>query len=187
MNNPYFYDPITYIYNYDLLLNFNQAFIDTIRNSGKNNRERLLLIAGINDDLDMTCTSKYKIPVDPSNKLALSLHYYVPLSFTMEAYFEPYNWTFNEDSIYFYEPVLSWGNQDEYFQIITDFELIKNTFVNKGIPVIISEVGVYTEERKKLESIREYLYTVFSLSSDYDGIMSCLWDTSNKEYKYEFL
>ena len=182
MNNPYFYDPITYIYNYDLLLNFNQAFIDIIRNSGKNNRERLLLIAGISDDLDMTCSSKYKIPVDPSNKLALSLHYYVPISFTTEAYFEPYNWTFSDDSIYFYEPALSWGNQDEYIQIITDFELIKNTFVNKGIPVIISEVGVYTEERKKLESIREYLYTVFSLSSDYDGIMSCLWDTSNKEY-----
>ena len=33
---------------------------------------------------------------------------------------------------------------------------MKNNFVDKGIPVIISEVGVLTEERKKLESIREY-------------------------------
>jgi len=59
---------------------------------------------------------------------------------------------------------------------------MKNNFVNKGIPIIISEVGVLTEERKKIESIREYLYMIFSLSLDYDGIMSCLWDTSNKEY-----
>ena len=59
---------------------------------------------------------------------------------------------------------------------------MKNTFVNKGIPVIISEVGVLTEEKKKLESIREYLYMVFSISSDFDGIMSCLWDTSNKVF-----
>ena len=59
---------------------------------------------------------------------------------------------------------------------------MKNNFVSKGIPIIISEVGVLTEERKKLESIREYLYTIFSISSDYDGIMCCLWDTSNKEY-----
>jgi len=59
---------------------------------------------------------------------------------------------------------------------------MKNNFVDKGIPVIISEVGILTEERKKLESIREYLYMIFSISSDYDGIMPCLWDTSNKEY-----
>jgi hypothetical protein len=72
--------------------------------------------------------------------------------------------------------------ETKYFKIITDFEIMKNNFVSKGIPIIISEVGVLTEERKKLESIREYLYTIFSISSDYDGIMCCLWDTSNKEY-----
>jgi len=66
--------------------------------------------------------------------------------------------------------------------MITNFEIMKNNFVNKGIPVILSEVGVYTEERKELKSIREYLYMVFSMSSDYDGIMCCLWDTSNKKY-----
>ena len=86
MNEAYFYDPITYIYDYDLLLNFNQAFIDTIRNSGGNNIKRLLIIAGVHDDLDLTCISEYKIPIDTSNKLALSLHYFAPISFTMEAY-----------------------------------------------------------------------------------------------------
>ena len=182
MNEVYFYNPITYLYDFDLLLKLNQAFVDTIRNSGGNNIERLLIIAGALDELDMTCSSDYKIPVDPSNKLAVSIHYYAPLSFTQELYFEPYTVTDDYGNIYTYEPALSWGNQDEYFQLITDFEIMKNTFVKKGIPVIITEVGVLTEEKKKLESIREYLYTVFSISSDYDGIMSCLWDTSNKEY-----
>jgi hypothetical protein len=41
-------------------------------------------------------------------------------------------------------------------------------------------VGVLTEEKKEIESIREYLYMLFTLSLDYDGIMCCLWDTSNK-------
>ena len=59
---------------------------------------------------------------------------------------------------------------------------MKNIFVNKGIPIVISEIGVLTEEKKNLESIREYLYMIFSISLDYDGIMPCLWDTSNKEY-----
>jgi len=182
MNEVYFYNK-RYDFDYEVLFDFNQAFIDIIRNSGGNNIERLLIIAGAYDDLDMTCSSEYKTPVDPFNKFAISLHYYEPSPFTREYYYEPYNWTDSSSGmVYIYEPVLSWGNQIEYFQIIKDFELMKNTFVNKGIPVIISEVGVLTEERKKIESIREYLYMLFSLSSDYDGIMSCLWDTSNKEY-----
>ena len=125
----------------------------------------------------MTCSSDYKIPVALSNKLALSLHYFPFLIF----YFEPYNWTDIDGIEHTYKPTLSWGSQEDYFQVITDFELLKNTFVNKGIPIIINEVGVLTEEKKELKSIREYLYTIFSISSDYDGIMSCLWDTSNKE------
>ena len=70
----------------------------------------------------------------------------------------------------------------EYHKIFEDFELMKRLFADKGIPVIISEVGVLTEEKMELESIREYLYMLFSLSSDYDGIMCCLWDTSNKKF-----
>ena len=41
---------------------------------------------------------------------------------------------------------------------------MKNSFVSKGIPIIISEVGVLTEEQKNLETIREFLYTLFSIS-----------------------
>ena len=110
------------------------------------------------------------------------MNYFIPLLFTKELYFEPYNWTIDDGFEITYEPTLNWGNQEEYFQIISDFDLMKNKLVNKGIPVIITEVGVLTEEKKNLESIREYLYMIFSITSDYDGIMSCLWDTSNKEY-----
>ena len=182
MNEVYFYNPITYEFDYNILFNLNQAFVDTIRNSGGNNIERLLIIAGAYDALDMTISPKYKIPADPSNKLALSLHYYVPIEFTSEFYFEPFNWTDIDGNSYNEGPTLNLGIEGDYYQLITDFELMKNNFVNKGIPIVISEVGVLTEERKKLESIREYLYIIFSISSDYDGIMCCLWDTSNKEY-----
>jgi endoglucanase len=179
MNDIYFYNYITYSFDFNILLTFNQAFIDTIRNSGEFNIQRLLIVAGANNDLDLTCSSDYKIPIDPSNKLAVSIHYYNPQRFTKEVYFEPYSWTDYDGVVYYYEPTLSWGDSEEYFQIITEFEMMKNTFVNKGIPIIINEVGVFTEEKKEIESIREYLYMVFSISSDINGIMSCLWDTSN--------
>jgi hypothetical protein len=60
------------------------------------------------------------------------------------------------------------------------FEIMKKTFVDKGIPVAITEVGILTEQKKEIESIREYLFFAFSMSTSYNGIMSCLLDKSNK-------
>ena len=182
MNEIYFFDFWIYSFDYNTLFNLNQAFVDTIRNAGGNNIQRLLIVAGADSNIDLTSISEYKIPLDPSNKLAVSIHYYNPTRFTKEYYFEPYSWIDYDGAEYYYAPTLSWGNSEEYFQIITDFEMMKNTFVNKGIPVIINEVGVFTEQKKEIESIREYLYVVLSISSDFNGIMSCLWDTSNKVF-----
>jgi len=182
MDGVLFYEEDIFVYDYKTLINLNQAFVDTIRNSGGNNIERLLIIAGADDDLELTISSNYKIPVDKSNKLAISIHYFIPYDFVFNYYFEPFNMTNYEGTIYTYTPKLIWGNPLEYHKLYEDFELMRRVFVNKGIPVIISEVGVLTEEKKKIESIREYLYMLFSLSSNYDGIMCCLWDTSNKIY-----
>ena len=43
MGDVYFENPITFNYDYDTLFNFNQAFVDAVRNSGGNNIERLLI------------------------------------------------------------------------------------------------------------------------------------------------
>ena len=171
-------------YNFDFttLTNLNQAFVDTIRNSGGNNIERLLLIASANDDLLLTCVPDYKIPIDKSNKIAVSIHYFEPIDFTLGEYFDPIYWDDEDDFPESYRPILKWGTSLDYKDLFENFDLIKSYFIDKGVPVIISEVGVLTEEKKEIESIREYLYMVFSISSEYDGIMSCLWDTSNKIY-----
>ena len=180
MDKIFFYDYNNNNFDYTTLTNLNQAFVDTIRNTGGNNIERLLIIAGANDDLETTCSSNYKIPVDQSNKLAISIHYFEPYDFIYNIYYEPYNFTDDDGFTFTYGPQLKWGKSFEYQQLINDFELMKSYFVDKGIPIIINEVGVLTEEKKEIESIREYLYMIFSISSDYDGIMCCLWDTSNK-------
>ena len=182
MNEVYYEEKSSGNYNYTILLILNQAFVDTIRSSGGSNIERLLLIAGAYDDIDWTCSSDYKMPIDPYNKLAVSIHYYVPSEFTKDTYFEAFSWIDKNGILIKYEPKIKWGDIDEYYKMVSDFEIMKNTFVNKGIPIIIGEVGILTEERKEIKSIREYLYVLFSISSDTDGIMSCLWDTSNKTF-----
>jgi endoglucanase len=71
-------------YNCTLIFLFNQAFIETIRNSEGYNKERLLILSGANKDVILTCSEEYKIPLDPSNRIAISIHYFVPPYFAVE-------------------------------------------------------------------------------------------------------
>ena len=82
-----FFDYFIYDFDYTTLTILNQAFVNAIRNSGGNNIERFLLIAGANGDLKMTSFSKYKIPIDKSNKLAISIHYFEPYEFVYDQYY----------------------------------------------------------------------------------------------------
>ena len=169
-------------YDYSSLLDLSQSFIDTVRSSGGNNVYRLLLVSGANADLELTCNLNYKMPKDPSNMIAVSIHYYIPYFFTIENdYTEPYIDEIDSTEYLFYSD-REWGNDIDYNEITDNFELIKRFFIDQGIPVVISEVGVLTEEEKKIDSIREYLYVVFSISANYNGIISCLWDTSKKSF-----
>ena len=122
--------------------------------------------------MDLTWSSDYKIPVDPSNKLAVSINYYIPSTFTRELYLDSFTWTDGNEIIYYYESTLIWGIQDDYFKIITDFELMKNTFISKGIPIIISEVGVLTEE-----NIWFFLFLQILME------LCVVYDTSNKVFR----
>ena len=167
MNKPEFVDE-NYKIDYDFLNNLTQIFVNIIRKSGGMNSKRLLIVSGMKAELYYT-SNFFQIPIDPSNKIAISIHYYEPSTFTKTEYDE---WADHK----------IWGNENDYKVIISNFELLKNTFTDRGIPVIIGEIGVKTEEGKKESSIREYLYTVFSLSFDNKLILPCLWDTSNKNF-----
>jgi hypothetical protein len=170
--------------NYDFmtLLNLNQAFVDTVRNTGGKNSDRLLIVAGMNQDSDITCTSSYKIPIDPSRKLAISFNYLSPAEFTMLSAENP--WTYNDEqgNVLFAQPLYKWGSEYQYKELYINFQNFKEIFVDKGYPIVINGVGVLTEDKKEIKSIREYLYSVFSITRSFKGIMSCLLDNSNKKF-----
>jgi len=167
------------IYDYKTLFNLSQTFIDSVRNSGGKNKERLLVLAGANKDIDLTCSDDYIIPKDPSNKLAISVHYYSPDAFALESDRNPWTYIWNS-KVYEIPPLTKWGDEGHYNDMINSFENLKRYYADKGIPVIITEVGVLTEELKEIDSIKNYLNALFSLSSEYNGFMACLWDTSNR-------
>ena len=167
-------------YDFLALLSMTQAFVDTVRNSGGKNGDRLLIIAGANGVIDSTCSSDYKLPIDPSNKIAISMHYYNPTQFCLEPDDDPWKWKDDNGEIQFVQPMTTWGDEGHYNDMIADFENIKRFYLDKGIPVVLDEVGILTEQRKEKKSIREYFYSHLSLFYDYGGIMACIWDTSKK-------
>jgi endoglucanase len=169
-------------YDYITLLNLNQAFVDTVRNTGGKNSDRLLIIAGMNQDPDLTCSSSYKMPIDPSRKLAISFSFFAPGAFVMEASDNLWTWVDEHGVTQVVPFVGKWGTEYDYKELYVYFQTFKELFVDKGYPVIINEVGVLTEDKKDIKSIREYLYSVFSITRSFDGIMSCLFDTSNRKY-----
>jgi endoglucanase len=142
-------DPIGNNFNHITTLIFSQSFIDIIRNSGGNNGNRLLIIPGISRDFHSTCTKAYKIPIDPAKKFAISIHYYDPAPFTVE-----------KDN----NPLTKWGDENDYQEMFTNFETMKEVFIKKGIPAVITETGVLTEHNKNPDSIRQFIMSLFIFS-----------------------
>ena len=72
------------------------------------------------------------------------------------------------------------GNDIDYKEMITHYKALQKTYLDIGIPIILTEIVVLTEEKKELESMKKYLFAVFSMSGSYNGILSYLMDNSVK-------
>lgn len=133
---------------YDLVNKINQAFVDTVRSTGGNNSERLLMISGYNTDIKLTCDPMFKLPNDPANKMAVSVHYYVPSVFAILT--EDADWGEARDT---------WGTEEDYAELYSYMDTAKETYVDNGIPVIVGEYGC-PSENKDPESVERYLQSV---------------------------
>lgn len=153
---------------YELVNKVNQAFVDVVRGTGENNSRRHLLISGYNTDVELTCDELFKMPGDPADRLAVSVHYYDPSTLTILE--EDADWG---------KAKTTWDSAD-----ITGLErkvqLLKTRFIDNGIPVIVGEYGCFGKNKSR-DVIESYLLDV---SSRMYGIGACpiLWDTCNDEY-----
>lgn len=140
---------------YLLLNEFNQTFVDLIRNSGGNNPNRYLLIAGYWTDIDMTISNYFVMPNDSANKCIVSVHYYTP-------------WEFCTTNIN-----KTWGSDSDIKQMEQQVQKLVDRFINSGIPVIVGEYGVgYGTD---VDSQVLFCETFVKLCHD-NGIPTFLWD-----------
>ena len=154
---------------YALVNEINQTFVDLVRASGGNNAERHLLIAGYTTDVALTCDPLYKMPEDPAGKCAVSVHYYTPATYCILK--QDADWG---------KAKKAWGSPRDYGELETNMDLLYDTFVSKGVPVIIGEFGVETAN-KEADNVKLFLSAVSTEARERD-MCPVLWDITNVFY-----
>lgn len=157
---------------YALCNKINQTFVDIVRSSGGNNPKRHLLISGYNTGIDRTCDSYFKMPNDPANRMAISVHYYSPAGFAILE--EDADWG---------KATPTWGSNEDYASLRSEMDMMKSNFADKGIPVIIGEYGCPTKN-KEPESVRRFLTSVCEEAYT-RGMCPVLWSTPGGHYDRE--
>jgi aryl-phospho-beta-D-glucosidase BglC (GH1 family) len=171
-----------------VLKQFHEACINAIRTTGGNNATRIIVVQMPRTEVDKYQLLASNYPADPAGD-----------GYTMaEAHFYPYQFSLMEDDadwgkvFYFWEDVTTGdasrtasGNANGSKSYIDgQFDKLKNAFVNKGIPVIIGEMGAINrgeslsgnDRSKHLEARSAwYAYTVKSAKAH--GIVPIVWDT----------
>ena len=148
----------------DCINKLNQKAVDTIRNTGSNNRGRLIMCPGYDASIDGATVSGFKLPTDISgnkNRIALSVHAY-----------SPYNFAMNIDT--------SNGATSTYSSYIKDelknlFSTLKSNFRDKGIPVVIGEFGS-TDKNNTAERVK--WATDYTALARKNNIPCVLWDNN---------
>lgn len=142
-----------------LMQKLNDEFLNLVRSSGGKNVDRMLLLAGYCTDVNRN--AQYP-PVITDKRCAFSLHCYGPATFCIA---EPgTSWGFRD----------TWGTEADYAEMQKEFEVMKTTFVDNGIPVIVGEFAV-TTQGKDQTSRELWMNEVIRLCFEND-ICPILWD-----------
>ena len=161
---------------YEMMNKVNQKFVDIVRNSGGNNDDRFLLIAGDNTNIGQTLDERFVMPTDTAkDKLFVSVHFYDPTSYCLD-----------KDN-YTQEMVdgLKWGLKGQYKALKEELDRM-TAFVDKGYGVIIGEYGAlpaYIDGTVvELPNTIDYTCQVLDVC-DLDNFCPVLWSTGAYDKK----
>ncbi len=149
----------------DALNQLNDVFVKTVRATGGNNEKRTLLITTFAAQAMPVAIENLTVPDD--KYVGVSIHAYTPYRFTYDSPTESWNALYFDDSC--------------AAEIDTLFENLNNTFISKGIPVIITEYGSVTKIIDKdwylnnEEEVAKWASYYISTAEKY-GIPCVWWD-----------
>ena len=111
----------------------------------------------------------FRIPEDPVNRCAISVHYYTPPTFAILE--EDADWGKMRST---------WGTDSDFAELNRYMDKIKTQLIDRGVPVIIGEYGC-PKNNKDPESVRLFLTSVCRAAYE-RGICPILWDVTGSHY-----
>jgi endoglucanase len=167
-----------------VLLSYHQTFVNAVRSTGGRNTYRALVIQGSAELLDVSA-----FPTDPTpNRMMFEAHNYTPFQFcglSEDASWGKmfYYWGTGHHSSIEPERNATWGEEEEQLK---GFKLLKEKFIDKGIPVLMGEYGAFrrgpgsTNVPKDLDTHNDavdYWITYVTKQAVTRGIIPFWWDT----------
>jgi aryl-phospho-beta-D-glucosidase BglC (GH1 family) len=140
----------------DVINQLEQNFVDTVRKSGGNNQYRTLIVTTHSASIDETSVKSLVVPND--DRVIVSIHYY-----------SPYDFAGNESD------VNTWGTDEDKANLDEGFKLLNETFISKGIPVIIGEFGAVDKDN---DDVRANYFNYYIQSAKNYGITCFVWDNN---------
>ncbi len=142
---------------HEVINRLNQVFVDTIRGLGGNNPKRHLMIPTYAASSTEKAIRALTVPAG-DDKLIVSVHAYIPYDFALAP-----------------NGTAAWSKDDPSCtqEIDNLFSLLKTTFIDKGTPVIIGEMGASSRDNNeaRAEWSRYYISTAGAV-----GIPCIWWD-----------
>ena len=167
-----------------VLNSYHQTFVNAVRATGGKNAHRILVIQGPQTDIDKTMKMWTGMPTDTvSNKLMAEVHFY-PWQFTLMEKDEAYG------NAFYY-----WGKdnhsatdtahnptQMEEAYVDQQFLLMKQKFIDKGIPVVLGEYAAMLRTNLTGDALalhkksRLYYINYATKSAVAHGLLPFYWD-----------
>lgn len=148
---------------YDIINDLNQTFVDLVRSGGGNNPTRHLVVPGYNTNIDYTVAG-FELPEDSTqDHLILSVHYYDPWDYAGAATTNTWGAASPGSD--------TWGQED---YVVSQFEKLKTSFVDQGIPMIVGEYGAV--HQADFADYRRYYMEYVTKAARDRGIVPVYWD-----------
>jgi endoglucanase len=149
------------------LTRVNQLFLDTVRKTGGNNAQRLLLVTGYSTDITKTSSNDYKLPTDSvPHKLFISVHYYTPWQFVGMT--EDADWG---------KVAATWGSPSEVAELNRLFDMMAAFCTKHDLPAFIGEFSA-TEKKEPASRVR--WMTAVAEAARSRKMVPVLWDTGGE-------
>lgn len=146
----------------------NQAFVDTVRATGGNNKNRYLMVPGYDASPDGVLNEGFVFPTDAEgvkDRLILSVHAYTPYKFALQGPGE------SGSTAEFKASALGSTRDITYFM-----DRLYNTFIQNGIPVVIDEFGARDKGQNTQARVD---YATYYIAAARARGMTCFWWDNN--------